>query len=64
MGETAHLGPHQFRTEGPEPLAKTPLSVRLYASDDELVRAMADRGLFVRDAVRAALQKAAAKLVV
>jgi hypothetical protein len=59
MGDTTHLEPHQFRTEGPEHLAKTPLSVRLYASDDELVRAMADKGLFVRDAVRAALQRQA-----
>ena len=57
MGDTTHLGPHQFRSEGSEPLAKTPLSVRLYASDDEAVRDMTDKGQFVRDAVRAALQQ-------
>ena len=56
MGRTDHLGKHQFQIEGDEPLAKSPLSVRLYASDDEQVRAMADRGGFVREAVRRALR--------
>lgn len=57
MGKTSHLGQHQYRSEGLEPLAKTPLSVRLYSSDDVTVRAMEDKGKFVRDAVRAALQQ-------
>lgn len=55
MGSTEHLGQHQFQVEGDEPLAKTPLSVRLYVSDDEQVRAMPDRGVFIRNAVRRAL---------
>lgn len=55
MGSTEHLGQHQFQVEGDERLAKTPLSVRLYASDDEQVRTMSDRGQFIRDAVRRAL---------
>jgi hypothetical protein len=55
MANTNHLKPHQYCVEGNEPLAATPISVRLYASDDELVRVMADRAQFVRNAVRAAL---------
>jgi hypothetical protein len=46
-----HLKGHQFQVEG-EPLSANPLSVRLYAADDAVVRAMKDRGLFIREAVR------------
>lgn len=58
MGSTDHLQPHQYRVgDGAERLGAKPITVRLYASDDELVRAMQDRGQFIRDAVRAALQR-------
>lgn len=57
LGVTGHLAQHQFTVDGPEPLARQPLSVRLYAGDDDQVRAMPDRGQFIRDAVRAALQQ-------
>lgn len=60
VGSTDHLQTHQYRVEdGAERLGAQPVSVRLYASDDELVRAMKDRGQFIRDAVRAALQRLA-----
>jgi len=55
MGDTSHLGGHQYRVTGQEPLAKKPLAVRLYISDDEIVRAMEDKGKFMREAIRAAL---------
>ncbi len=56
MGSTDHLSEHQFRGEGDEPLAKAPISVRLYAADETAVRAMPDRGGFIREAVRRALR--------
>ena len=54
MGSTKHLKPHQFAVpDGEEPLGKSPISIRLYASDDEVIRAMGKDGrLFVRKAVR------------
>ena len=53
QGKADHLRQHQFTVEGSERLSKKPLAVRLYASDDELVRAKGkDAGAFVRDAVR------------
>ena len=61
MGSTKHLKPHQFSVpDGDEPLSKKPISIRLYASDDEAIRAMGNDGrLFVRKAVRMLLQQRA-----
>ena len=61
MGSTKHLKPHQFAVpDGEEPLGKSPISIRLYASDDEVIRAMGKDGrLFVRKAVRLLLQQRA-----
>ena len=61
MGSTKHLKPHQFSVpDGDEPLSKTPISIRLYASDDEAIRAMGKDGrLFVRKAVRMLLRQRA-----
>ena len=61
MGSVEHLRQHQYRVpEGQEPLGKSPLTVRLYSSDHDAVKAMGKAGgLFVRNAVRKALQEQA-----
>ena len=57
MGSVEHLKQHQYAVpEGQEPLGKNPLSVRLYASDHDAIKAMGKAGgPFVRAAVRQAL---------
>ena len=57
MGSVKHLKQHQFRVpEGQEPLGKKPLSVRIYASDHDAIKAMGTAGnVFVRNAIRKAL---------
>tara|TARA_B100001964_G_C13793305_1_gene405465 strand:+ start:123 stop:314 length:192 start_codon:yes stop_codon:yes gene_type:complete len=61
MPSAQHLQQHQYTVApGAEPLAKRPLSLRLYANDDAAVRAMEKAGrLFVRQAVRDALANVA-----
>ena len=61
MGSTKHLKPHQFAVpEGQEPLGKSPMTVRLYASDHDAIKAMGKAGgLFVRNAIRKALEQRA-----
>lgn len=61
MGSTKHLKPHQFSVpDGQEPLGKSPLTVRLYASDHDAIKAMGKAGgPFVRKAVRMLLQQRA-----
>jgi hypothetical protein len=39
-----------------EPLAERPIGVRLYADDDEILKAHPDRSGFIREAVRQALR--------
>ena len=57
MGSVEHLKQHQYRVpDGQEPLGKSPLTVRLYESDHDAIKAMGKAGgLFVREAVRKAL---------
>ena len=64
MGSIEHLRQHQYSVPaGQEPLGKTPLSVRLYASDHDAIKAMGKAGgPFVRSAVRKALQEHAAQV--
>ena len=59
MGSVDHLKQHQYKVpEGPEPLSKKPLAIRLYQSDDDAIRAMGKAGSqFIRDAVRSELQR-------
>ena len=58
MPSADHLQQHTFKQAGDEPLAKQPISLRLYATDDEQVRAMGkDARLFIREAVRLHLQR-------
>ena len=38
--------------EGSEALGKDPICARLYKADDEVVRAMADRGAYIRELIR------------
>jgi len=53
-----HLKQHQFKVAGKEALSKKPFVVRLYASDDEVVKSMGKTGaLFIRDAVREKLDR-------
>ena len=61
MGSTKHLKPHQFSVpDGQELLGKSPLTVRLYASDHAAILAMGKAGgPFVRVAVRKVLQQRA-----
>ena len=61
VGSVEHLWRHQYSVpEGQEPLGKSPLTVRLYSSDHDAVKAMGKAGgLFVRNAVRKALQEQA-----
>ena len=64
MGSIEHLRQHQYSVPaGQEPLGKTPLTVRLYASDHDAIKAMGKAGgPFVRAAVRKALQDHAAQV--
>ena len=58
MPSADHLEQHRFTQAGDEPLAKQPISLRLYASDDVAVRAMGkDARLFIREAVRLHLER-------
>ena len=61
MGSVEHLRQHQYSVpEGQEPLGKSPMTVRLYASDHDAIKAMGKAGgLFVRNAIRKALQQQA-----
>ncbi len=61
MGSVEHLRQHQYAVpEGQEPLGKSPLTVRLYASDHDTIKAMGKAGgLFVRNAIRQALEQRA-----
>ncbi len=60
MGSVKHLKPHQYSVpEGQEPLGKTPLTVRLYETDHEAIKAMGKAGgPFVRAVIRKALREA------
>jgi hypothetical protein len=50
------LRDHNFTVAGNEPLSKRPASVRLYESDDEILRPLgADMAVFIREAVHQAL---------
>ena len=61
LGLVEHLRQHQYSVpEGQEPLGKSPMTVRLYASDHDAIKAMGKAGgLFVRNAIRKALQQQA-----
>ena len=50
--DAAHLKQHRFTVDGDEPLGKDPICARLYEADDKAVRAMADRGAYIRELVR------------
>ena len=64
VGSIEHLRKHQYRVPaGQEPLGQSPLTVRLYASDHDAIKAMGKAGgPFVRAAVRKALQDHAAQV--
>ena len=54
------LRDHNFIVAGDERLSKRPASVRLYESDDEILRPLgADMAVFIREAVRMRLQQQA-----
>ena len=56
------LRDHNFTVAGDEPLSKKPASVRLYQSDDEILRPLGkDMAIFIREAVRERLQRRAAR---
>ena len=56
------LRDHNFTVAGKEPLSKRPASVRLYESDDEVLRPLGtDMAVFIREAVRERLQRRAAR---
>mgnify|MGYP001171035143 FL=1 len=59
MGSVEHLKQHQYKVPaGQEPLGKSPMTVRLYESDHDAIKAMGKAGgAFVRAAVRKALQE-------
>ena len=59
VGSVEHLRKHQYRVPaGQEPLGQSPLTVRLYASDHDAIKAMGKAGgPFVHAAVRKALQE-------
>ena len=63
MGLIDHLRSHQYSVpDGQEPLGKSPLTVRLYSSDHDAIKAMGKAGgPFVRAAVRQALKDHAAQ---
>lgn len=50
--DAAHLRQHRFEIEGDEPLGKDPICARLFAEDDAKVRAMDDRGQYLRELVK------------
>ena len=58
MPSTDHLQQHQFKVVGDEPLGEKPFVVRLYQSDDDLLKAMprGEGARFIRQAVREKLQ--------
>jgi hypothetical protein len=61
MGSVEHLKQHQYKVPaGQEPLGKSPMTVRLYESDHDAIKAMGKAGgAFVRAAVRKALEQRA-----
>ena len=51
-----------FTVKGDEPLASKPAAVRLYQSDDDVLRPLGkDMAVFIREAVRERLQRRAAR---
>ncbi|CAI8420128.1 MAG: Uncharacterised protein [Synechococcus sp. MIT S9220] len=50
--DAAHLKQHRFEVEGSERLSERPISVRVYAEDDDAIRAMDDRGQYIRDLIK------------
>ena len=53
-----HLTEHSYQVLGKEPLAKKPLAVRLYQSDDDKLRPLGKKfAAFVREAVREKLER-------
>ena len=50
--DASHLKQHRFEVEGQEPLGKDPISVRVYAEDDAAIRAMDDRGQYIRELIK------------
>ena len=51
-----------FTVKGDEPLAKKPAAVRLYQSDDDVLRPLGkDMAVFIREAVRERLQRRASR---
>ena len=58
--QPVQLRDHNFTVAGDEPLSKKPASVRLYESDDEILRPLGkDMAVFIREAVRERLQRRA-----
>jgi len=48
-----HLKGKGFTVRGDEPLAKKPITVRLYQADDDLLRPLGkEMAIFIREAVR------------
>ena len=58
MASAEHLREHQYKFVGDEPLSPKPFSVRLYKTDDDILRPL-DQGfaVFIREAVREKLQQ-------
>ena len=50
--DAAHLKQHRFEIDGQEPLGKDPITVRLYEADDAAIRAMDDRGRYIRELIK------------
>ena len=63
MGSIDHLRSHQYSVpDGQEPLGKSPLTVRLYVSDHDAIKAIDKAGgPFVRPAEHQALRDHAAQ---
>ena len=63
MGAIDHLRSHQYSVpDVREPLGKSPLTVRLYVSDHDAIKAIGKAGSpFVRPAARQALRDHAAQ---
>ena len=53
-----HLKGRGFTVQGSEPLAKKPISLRLYQTDDDQLRPLGkDMAVFIREAVREKLER-------
>ena len=60
--QPVQLRDHNFTVAGDELLSKKPASVRLYQSDDGILRPLGkDMAVFIREAVRERLQHGAAR---